>query len=479
MNIADLQGLLSPSDSGASTDITALIEKLKAKRDMPDLKTFRKQYSPSGHDSMDKAKRPDKQIKKPNPDKPEENINITAAVNRLGLSMQKIITKRAVSFLFGSPVQITSEAETKDELLVLGALNRILKDNKINSFNRRIARDMFRATEVAECWFPVKKAEKHSSYGFDTEFKIRVMALSPWDGNELYPLFDETGDLIAFSREFKRMGDDRKEVRVFETYTDSERIVWEQAAGGWREVSRDDNVIGKIPIIFGRQDEVEWADVQTAIDRLEYLLSNFADTNDYHAAPTIFVQGKLIGFAAKGESGKIIQGDKDAKAEYLSWDNATDSVKLEIETMFRIIYSFTQTPDISFESVKGLNEISGEALKMLFMDAHLKVQDKREVFDAYLERRTNIIKAFIGTINKKLNTVAINLDIEAEVQPFVIDDVSGTIDRLISANGGKPLMSQKTSIKLAGLADDVDEEYALLQEEMERERTFDISDPTV
>ena len=76
---------------------------------------------------------------------------------------------------------------------------------------------------------------------------------------------------------------------------------------------------------------------------------------------------------------------------YVSWQNAPESVKLEIETPLKMIYTITQTPDISFDAVKGLGAISGIALKLLFMDAHLKVQDKREIFDDYLQRRVNII----------------------------------------------------------------------------------------
>jgi hypothetical protein len=113
------------------------------------------------------------------------------------------------------------------------------------------------------------------------------------------------------------------------------------------------------------------------------LLSNFADTNDYHASPKIFVQGKVIGFTRKGEAGAIIEGENGATAQYLAWQNAPESVKLEIETLLRMIYTITQTPDISFDTVKGIGAISGVALQLLFMDAHLKVQDKSEVFSAY------------------------------------------------------------------------------------------------
>lgn len=79
---------------------------------------------------------------------------------------------------------------------------------------------------------------------------------------------------------------------------------------------------------------------------------------------------------------------------------------MEIENLFKIILSYTQTPDISFESAKGMGAIFGTALKLMFMDAHLKVLDKREIFDAYLKRRLNIIKAFVGAMDKTLAPTA-------------------------------------------------------------------------
>jgi DNA-binding Xre family transcriptional regulator len=50
----------------------------------------------------------------------------------------------------------------------------------------------------------------------------------------------------------------------------------------------------------------------------------------------------------RGESGAILQLEgENADAKYLSWEHAPESVKLEIETLLRMIYTITQMPDIS------------------------------------------------------------------------------------------------------------------------------------
>lgn len=468
MNQQELRKLLSEESS-----ISEMIEKLKGGCTARDLKTDKDQFIVSKHDTMNEVKRPDKKVLDS-----AGNLKRVEKVNRIAIALQELIAERAVSFLFGNDVEIHCTPETDKQKQVLAALKRVLKDNKINSFNSEIALEMFRSTEVAECWFPVEKAESHEDYGFKTKFKLRVMAFNPWDGNELYPLFDETGDLIAFSRYFE-MKEEGKQVKYFETYTADEKITWKDTGGGWLETGRADNPIKKIPVVYGRQTAVEWANVQNLIDRLEKLLSNYGDTNDYHAAPTIFVKGDIQGWGQKGESGRIVQGKGDATAEYLSWNQAPEMVKLEIETLFRMIYSLSQTPDISFDAVKGIGDISGVALKLLFLDAHLKVKKKQRVFDAYLERRTNIIKAYISYMNTNLSSEANALNIDAKIHPFMIDDLKAMIDLLSSATGGKAVLSQKTAVAQSGLTENVEEEYKQIQKETEEARATSVFETAI
>ncbi|GAB3701365.1 hypothetical protein GCM10027592_29380 [Spirosoma flavus] len=422
---------------------------------------------------MDKTTRPDKVVVVDE----KAGKNRIEKVNRLALPLQKRIVNSSVCFTFGNPVDLVCEVkEDSVESQILGAVNQILTDNKIDTVNRQIARNIARCTETAECWFPVSLAEDHDHYGFTTKLKIRVQEFSPWDGNKLYPFYDETGDMVAFSRAYRRK-ENGKDVDYFEVYTDEEKIGWKKVDQGWVQFVKEANILKKIPIVYGRQDKVEWHDVQSLIDRLEKTKSNFADTNDYFGSPILGVTGKITGLAAKGTQGKVIEMEKDAKAEYIEWENGPEAVKFEVEDLRRDIYGMTQTPDLSFDSVKGL-DISGIAMKFLFMDAHLKVQDKREIFDAYLQRRLNIIKAFVGVLNLKWTKEAAKLVIKPKIVPYIITNEKDIIDLLSEATGGKPLVSQKTAVTLSGLVEDVDSEFAQIQEEETRSRSFDIREPT-
>lgn len=449
----------------------------------PIVEELKSQYNPKGHKVNDTDIRPNKAIKEERDvplgmglgKKKEKVIVRYEEVNRIALPLQKLIVERAVSFLFANPVKLTCKTKDAGEKSVIEALKTIGYDNKIDGFNRRLAREVFTYKEAAEYWYPVDRSEPSNEYGFDTSKRLRVALFSPANGDELYPYFDEHGDMIAFSRQYTVTDEQKKDHVYFDTYTDKLIIHYERSgAVGWTLVSSTVNTLGKIPIVYVSQPQTEWDDVQPVIERLEKLLSNFAETNDYHASPKIFVQGKITGFSKKAEAGAILEGEKDTTAQYLSWDHAPESVKLEIETLLRMIYSMTQTPDISFESVKGLGDVSGIALKLLFMDAHLKGYNKIETFGGAIQRRTSIQKAYIGEMNTKLKESAKNAKVTPEFSLFMIDNDKERIESMVTAAGNKPIVSQKEAVRVAGIAEDPDADYEQIVAEQEKEGSINV-----
>lgn len=469
-----------------------IISALKAGRRDPEPSPVvsNNQLDPELHQIMDQRIRPDKFVKTDfidfmdsegvprsiivNDDQGTRQALKREPVARVALAIQRLITNRAVSFTFGNPVTLSAEPEEGTrEQDVLDSVKRILFDTKSRNINRRIAREIYSYTEAAELWYTVER--KHSDYGFQASHKLRATIISPANGDKLFPYFDDTGDMIAFSREYITTDQNRAETKYFDTYTAEYLLRWVMKPGRTWEIAEGYpklNTIGKIPVVYGRQRFIEWADVQGLIERLEKLLSNFADTNDYHAAPKIFVTGDIRGWAKKGESGAVIEGEQGATANYLSWAQAPEAVKLEIETLLRMIYTITQTPDISFYSVKGIGAISGVALKLLFMDAHLKVQDKMEIFDDYLQRRISIIQAFLAKMNAKDEAFAKaceTLEIKPKITPYMIDDEQAKVNLLMSATGQKAIASRKIAVQQLGWVNDIDSEIDQIEAEERQE----------
>ena len=434
----------------------------------PKIEDLKKEWKVSEHKTIkDKNFLPDKEIKNEAGEKIRDK-----PVNRIAIPVQKYIVGSAVSFGFGNNVQIKSNAEEGSlEEVVEKAIERILYENKTNIKNRQIARELYRSTEIAEYWY-YQKVETHEDYGFPCNFRIKLKLFVPWKNDILYPMFDEYDNMVAFSRGFSLMNKEKKVIEYFETFTDTEVKRFKKDDIGWVEDVIEGigkNVIEKIPVVYASQEETEWEDVKSDIERLELLFSRHAEINDYHASPLLFITGNVSSLPQAGEANKAMMGDPGSDAKVISWESAPESVKLEIETRLENIHKFTKTPDL-FRQVKGLSQISGIMLKMLFMDAHLKVMEKNEIWDDYFQRRFNILKSYVGKLlNTKLADAANKLELEPVIKPFMIQDTKEWVETLMTANGNKPLLSQEYSAELSTLAPK--EDWLILEAEQEKERT--------
>lgn len=454
----------------------ALAVKQESKVQYEDIK---KQFNPYEHDVFDVTKRPKKEVKKPSGQKDTQGkdimINSYEEVTRIGVPFQRIIVNRTVGFMLGHPVKLKGYAESDTQKKLFEMVRKTWDDNKLNYFNRKLARTVFSECEAAELWYLIEEKGnfwqslwqkiKSAVTGSAGKFRMRVKLLSPSLGDKLFPYFDATGDMVAFSREYEAMENGKKITR-FDIYTAEFSVKLKKSETGWEQDGKTEaNPFKKIPVIYYKQDYPEWHFVQSMIDRFETMLSNFGDTNDYFGSPMVFVKGELKGFAQKGERGKVLQGDKDSDARYLEWQNAPEANKLEIETLKELIYSMTQTPDITFSQMKSLGNLSGVALKLLFMDAHLKVENHLELFGEMFQRRLNLIKTIMGTIVdiSLVNDVEL-LEVEPIFTPYMPRNVKEDIEVLTQATN-KSVLSVQTALEYNPLANDPETELALMEEE--------------
>lgn len=415
-----------------------IIETLKQGKDKTKIiEEARKQLDPKQHDIMNPILRRPKN--KGEKDKNKDVISIA-------LAYQKWIVRKEKAMIFGNQPILRANPKDETEKAILKAIERILYDIKESSFNRKLAESIGSFTEGGELWYLKEDEEEHETYGFKTKMKIKAMLLSLKKGSELFPCKDNFDDMIAFSRNYTKKIDG-KEVEFFEVYTQNFTYLfsnfkeWEIVEGYPKEQKLE-----KIPAVFGEQENVSWYDVQDLIERVETLVSDHGEVNDRNAYPILKVIGKLKNYLNKGPGGGV-ELDKDSDMNYLSWDQATDSIKLEIDNLVKNIQLFSQTPNISFDEVKSLGALSGTALKMLFLDAHMKVMEKREIYDEYLQRRINIIKKILATLNPSWKSAIDNLVIEPEIVPFMVENEKEQVEIALLKNGGKPLESHEKSVK--------------------------------
>lgn len=419
---------------------------------------YLKQYNVSGHEIMDKAKRPDKIVT-------DDNGSRSVAVNRLSVPVQKQIVAIAAAVLCGNPIKLASNPDDDLGRDMLAVIKRTWDKNKLDYDSKKIAKLLFSETEVAELWYVEKPDDEYWSGTVNAErpFRLRMRVLANSLGDELFPVFNNTGDMVAFGRGYQ-LKVDGKQVDHFDLYT-GEKIYFGISKGnGWELLKEEVNLFKKIPIIYCTQPGSEWEDVQTLIDRWEKTLSNHSDTNDYFASPMVKVTGEIKGFASKGESGKVIEMKEGADANYMAWDNAPKSLELEFKNLRSLIFDFSSTPDLSIEHMKSLGTYSGIALKMLFLLALMKAADKEEIVGKYMQRRINLIRSAMAVININLKA-ATSLSVSPEFEYYLPKDEEGIINMLVSATGGKPIMTQEAAVRVNPLVSNDESEIEKLKEE--------------
>ena len=423
------------------------------------------QWDPSRHKIFDENIRPKKTIKVPSGKTDpmtgkmiynDKKIDVV----RIAIPVQQSLVDMVVSFLLMNEVtyRVTNHGEKislldEKQQMLLNAVKHCYHDNKMRYFDKRLVRTVCRECEAAELWY----METDESGRFTG--KIKVQLLSRTRGDKLYPHFTDTHEMDGFAREYYTYDEMGTSYQHFDVYTDRYVYQYSYTENGWTAGDIKPHGFTKIPVVYYRQDEAEWEKVQWAIDRVETCVSNWGDTNDYFGTPKYFVRGDLKGFAEKGEQGAVFVGGKETQMNVLSWDSSPESVKGEIAYLFNIIYSFTQTADISFENMKQLgSNTSGAAIRLMFTAPYMKADLKTEMYGEMFTRRCNIVAngicntgAYIKGIGQE---VLESIDFEPVFRPYLPKNDVELLQLINASNNGAQSTSSRRAIELNPLNDD-------------------------
>lgn len=405
-----------------------------------------KQFKLEEHEVMKQDKRRDKTVTT------DEGTRIEPVI-RLPLPLQRQIVNQSAAFLCGNPIELQAEPEADVEKNLLAVLKKTWEDNKLDYKSKGIAKRVMSECECAELWYtePVDPLYWEGTPNQGKAFRLRVRILAPSLGDDLFPVFNLSGDMVAFARGYKLTIAGKKEEH-FDVYTEKSIYKYAKNDGGWQALPAEGNIVGKIPVIYYSQPLPEWAEVQPLISRLEESLSDHGDTNKYFGFPMMVATGEVQGFAKKGDTGKFLQLADGATLTTISWDRSPESVALEQKNLRSFIMDLTSTSDISFEQMKGLGDLSGIALKMLFLAPHMKAADKEEMFGECVQRRINYLKEAHAKINVTLDKGKA-LSIRPKFEYFLPKNDKEAIENLTTAVTGG-IMSAETGTAQNPLVED-------------------------
>ena len=441
----------------ALPDAESIITALKTKLHMPPAwSELLKEYDPSQHPVMDKGKYPDIRT--------DEGIT---RVTRIGIGFQQLAANRMAELVCGIPIKRIYSPENDKQKEAAALLENIYERNRIDSQNIDRLTMFFAGCEIMTLWYAVNSAP-HTKYGRQSTLKVRCRHFTPMQGDEIYPLFDEFGDLVAMSVGYSRKVGD-KVLTYFDTYTDTQHFKWSKEGGQkWMLIESEYITLGKIPSVYMWRSSPIWEKTSGLVYEMEEKLSrngNYLRDNSKPVFAVFANEAIKYGEEDMDASRSVVQFPQGSQAQYITWEQAVDNLRFQIDSLRDLYFTQLQLPDWSYNKMSQ-QALSGESRKQLFIDSRLKVTHEQGRILEFLDREMNVVKAFAKIMLGSAYEADIDaLKVDMKITPFAITDEKDEITNLMTANGGEPIMSQRESIERFGHSDDVDKTLAEIAEQ--------------
>ena len=375
----------------------------------------------------------------------DKNGNFKRKIKRwkLPIDYPKFINEIALVFIYGQPVKWGQSSQDTNE--AFSKFTELLHDVHFDSKIRQCKRYAGSETQSAMLWRVYKDKDNKPSC------QIRVLAASK--GDEIYSRWDQYDNLLQVGWGYY-LTEGEQTYYHFDLFTD--KIIYHCKRGdrGW-EVIPEQNLIGKIPVILFQQEK-EWAGVEPLIEREEYIISRSADVNDYFSDPMLVLDADIIkNMPDRDDENKTLikknGTSTEAAAGYLTWDGAWESKKQELTWLQNHILSKTFTPNIDFENMKALSNVSGKALKQMMVLADIKASKHKEIHDELMDRVAGLCRSIIGNVlDVSLKKQCENLIVTHEFQDPFGEDVTDVINNITKAKDGG-FLSQESAVELSPL----------------------------
>lgn len=394
--------------------------------------------------------------------------------HRIAIPYQQFINEVALVFLYGRPVKWLQASNGTDE--AFDAYIKLLKEVRFDA----AVREAKRAAGSEGCSAIIY----HTYRNKDGKPSMLLNVLSKRNADDIYTVKDQYKRLTAFAWGYYLTEAGNNTIYHIDIYTANTMWLCKRGNIGW-VVNKMENPVGKIPVLLFEQ-EVEWAGVQSMIDRSEELTSVDADVNDRFANPAMVASSDILNSLPKQEDEAklyILKNGGDVK--YLTWDQASASKSNEYDRLDKHILSKSFTPNIDFDNMRNLGNLSGKAIRKVLLMAYIKADKRKETHDGYMNRHASLMRAILGNVLDYAHKAQYEkLVIDHEFQEPFGDDVSETLADL-SKQYNDGALSRETYLEMSYLVKNVKTEMERIKAEqseaLEQQREanrFDAFEPT-
>lgn len=454
----------------------------------PDTKQNISDWNPNLHEIMtDKNKYPMRKVlvkeqqitidPKTNKERITPAVYEDEDINRIVVALEQDIININTAMDVGNEPTLECDPNDDNEKNLLRALKRVFSKNKLKYQNKKIVRSWLSEQEVCEYWYVAKDDSfwtklwaslKRTITGKSMpKTKLKSAIWSPFRGDTLYPFFDDSGDLVAMSREYDKKDLDDNTIHCFMTVTADYVYRWESGSE-WKVIEPYKHPFSKLPCIYVSRPDSFCSKIRSMRVRIEKLMSEYADCIDYNFFPLLKLIGEDVNFLGSRKN-RMVKMEDGADAQYLTWDQVPDTVKFEFESLMDMAYDTSHTPRITFKNLSTGNAASGTSFRYRFMGSHMEVSNQEEDLGPFFQRRVNFLISALGDINVRDFTQASKtIDVETHLVPYMIDDLADKVKVAIEANGGKAIWSRKHGMAFVGNIDRQEEEQQeILEDEKE------------
>lgn len=373
---------------------------------------------------------------------------------KIPIPYPQFINEISLVFLYGRPVKwgMLSEGTEESFDLYKSLMDRV-RFNAIVREAKRVAG----SEGVSAILYHVFKDK-------DGKADLLLNVLSKKNKDDIYTIRDQYKRLTAFAWGYYLTEAGNNTVYHVDIYTKDKIYRTKRGTVGW-EVNVLPNQIGKIPVLLFEQ-KPEHSDVQPMIERTEMMESTDADTNDRFSNPAMVATAEILNSLPKSEEeAKLFVLKNGGDVRYLTWNEASESKKNEFERLDKHILSKSFTPNIDFDNMKSLGNLSAKAIRKVMLLAVIKAERHKDKHDEYMDRHVSIMKAIMGNVldyRHKAQHDALVLEHKFQ-EPFG-DDVSELLADL-SKQYNDGALSRETYVESSYLVKDAKVEMERLKKE--------------
>ena len=432
----------------ASRDVTRALSMMRDRSESA--AKFRKEYEINTHKVMEREDRAvyDK----------KGNFLRWSKRNKIPIPYQPFINEIALVFLYGRPVKWSQGSEGTDD--AFSYYKNLMGEIRFNSIIRE-AKRAAGAEGVSAILYHCYKDE-------DNNPRLLLNLLSHENGDTIYTVKDQYKRLTSFAWGYYLTEAGNRTVYHVDIYTADTIYRAKRESVGW-EVLVMPNPVGKIPVLLFEQVP-EHSSVQPLIEKIEDSESTEADVIDRFANPAMVATAEILNSLPKAEDeAKLYILKNGGDVRYLTWDQASESKRNQFERLDKHILSKSFTPNIDFDNMKSLGNLSAKAIRKIMLLAVIKAERHKEKHDGYMNRHASIMKAIMGNVLDYRNKAQYDaLVLRHEFQEPFGDDVSEMLADL-SKQYNDGALSRETYLEMSYLVKDVKAEMdRIKQEEAER-----------